>query len=329
MEQYKKKEIAAFLGILTIVAITFVGGLLYIRSNKVGSNSGVVSDTSSNTTNATSDLTQNAQLALSTTTITDVVPESPSSTTPSTTKIKTPAPATAVTTTAPVITSAPPIPPPVPNIVLPTTATASVAVALPYSIGTFANQFSDNDGWSQWMWGTVSQNNGELTIESNATSTSGGDLLVGSKDWNDYTFQTILDWYSGQTFGLMARYVDDKNYLECEFGEQNIGTLQVNFEQFINGTETTLASGNINNYNQIGGADISAAIQVNGDQGSCGFNYNSISTYVAGNSIQPPFTGGIGIVVWDPTINNSKIIVKSLGVSTSSYYLGPNTIQGN
>jgi hypothetical protein len=183
-------------------------------------------------------------------------------------------------------------------------------------------------GWTRWF-GDVSQNGGILTIKSDTTSNGSGALLQGTANWEDYTFNAKLDWVVGQNFGLVGRYNTSGNYLVCEFSQQAAGTVTVLLNQHLNNDVKTLAIGLIRNYNELGGSDISASIQVKGDQVSCGFNYNSISTIVAGTRVDNSLLkGGIGFTTYDPIKKNSEIDVKSVGVALGTYYLGPNTIQG-
>lgn len=199
----------------------------------------------------------------------------------------------------------------------------SVAIArpLPYSVGTFGNDFTDGDGWINLI-GTVSQKGGVLTISADASTTAGGALLNGSSDWSDYTFQTTLDWVRGETFGLMADYVDPKNFLVCEFDERNVGTIEVSFEKHVNGVVTSLATNNVINYEQMGGDDIMAAIEVHDNVGTCSFNNQTVSSVFDLDVATSSQKGEIGFTTWDPQMNNSEIIVHTVGVINGAYQFG-------
>jgi hypothetical protein len=157
------------------------------------------------------------------------------------------------------------------NIPFPTTSvasdtvTTSAAEILPYSIGSFGNTFDNTHGWVPW-WGTVLQKNGVLPIGGNVSSTGGGGLLPGSSAWTNVTFVANLDWVKGESFGLVARYAGDKNYVICDFGQTSIGNVYMNLRQFVNGKQIDLAAEDFTNYNQMRGNDLIAAIEVQGDQ---------------------------------------------------------------
>lgn len=212
-------------------------------------------------------------------------------------------------------------PPPPPPPATPTEATTPIET-LPYSIGTFNNAFVAGDGWTNW-WGGSSESGGFLNIMATASSTGGGALLQGSGAWTDYTFQATVDWSQGETFGLVARYVDDNNYLVCEYDEKYVGEVHLRLDEHLDGNVIHLANGNVINYEEMGGPNIDAAIQVNGDQGECAFDGYIISSLIASNKIDPSLTyGEIGVTSWDPATDNSTIAVKSIGVVAGAYELG-------
>jgi hypothetical protein len=127
------------------------------------------------------------------------------------------------------------------------------------------------------------------------------------------------------TFSMIARYADNKNYAVCEFNSQTAGKLRIFLRQYQNGKIITLAKGDILNYNQRGGSNIVAAIQVHGNQAVCAFNNQTISTLFAQDTLAtPPLQGQVGFAAWDPTPGNSEIIVKNVGVSSDIYELGTN-----
>jgi hypothetical protein len=222
------------------------------------------------------------------------------------------------TATPPAAVTAAPVP----------TTTTTIPLTLPYSVGTFifGNGFKDGDGWSSW-WGSSSETGGFLTVGASVDGTGGGVALAGSNGWTDYTFQATVDWLKGETFGIIARYVDDNNYVVCDFDEPQVGDVRMSIEQYVNGNEIDLANGNIENYNQVGGAGIDVAIAVQGSEGECAFNGNVISTLVASTAITPVQSGEIGFMTWDRTLGNSEIVVHTVGVTAGTYDLGTDSVQ--
>lgn len=230
------------------------------------------------------------------------------------------APFPVVVATPPVVISPPPPPVVAPPTPTPTSTPVTVnALSLPYSDGgSGGGSFIPGDGWSNW-WGYSSEQNEELMIGGTASSTGGGSLLQGSSAWTDYTFHATVVWYTGETFGMVARYIDNNNYLVCEYDTKNVGDMNLQLKEYVNGVATTLVNGDFSAANGSGGngSIVATAIRVAGNQASCAFNGDSISNTVAGPSIDPSLSnnGEIGFTTWDPANNNSLIAVKSVQVA--------------
>jgi hypothetical protein len=195
------------------------------------------------------------------------------------------------------------------------------AQTLPYSVGTFGNSFKTGDGWTGW-WDDLSESNDVLTIGANSAVTENGALLKGSDAWSNYTVQANVDWIRGDSFSLVARYVDDKNYVACEFTEPTVGRVREILSQYINGKEYRLAVGDLQNYNQQGGGGIVAGIEVQEGQGQCSFNGHAISTVFANSHLSAPFAGQVGFKTWYGESYNGEIVVHSVGITTQAYDLG-------
>jgi len=200
-------------------------------------------------------------------------------------------------------------------------ASTSASLILPYSVGTFGNHFAPGDGWVSW-WGAPNDSSGTLDLLANATSTGAGALLPASRDWLNYTFTANIDWVSGQTFGLVGRYVDSNNYVLCDFSTSPSGVLMT-LRQYVNGTSTDLATGDVYNAAGVGEYDRNVALQVQDGRGACAFDGHEISSLMAGTSIAASSTpGGIGFTEWDPTEGASDVVVRTIGVAKGSYELG-------
>jgi hypothetical protein len=216
----------------------------------------------------------------------------------------------AVAAPSPVVT--PPLqtlpPPPVPSST-PEAVVATTTKTLPYDIDTF----NQNQGWNIY-WGNFSVATDSLTMAASTDGTSAGVLLDGTNSWDNYVFTATLDWVKGETFGLYARYTDAQNYVLCYYDEPYLGQIDISLEQHINGTEYTLATGEIMNFDQWGGSNITAGIRVFNTQGACYFNNNVVSSAETGYTINPPYSGDVGFTTWDPAKNNTELIVKSIDV---------------
>lgn len=217
------------------------------------------------------------------------------------------APKPAATTPPPTPTSTPPPPPaPAPIIVATTTK------FLPYHTSVFLK----SQGWNTY-WGNFLLAPSALTIGASTDGTGGGVLLDGTSAWSNYTFTATLDWLKGESFGLYARYIDAQNYVLCYFDETDVGDVQIKVEEHVNGVEYTLAQGDVENWDQSGGSDITASIEVQDSVGICSFDNHSVSSAGLGNTLALPYAGRIGFMTWDPTVNNSRIIVTSVTAASN------------
>ena len=302
-QQRLTKGLSILFTALVVVAVIFIGEMVYLSgkgATNADASNAVISRTNVSSTASSTILTVNetsSQIFLK-------------KETPIVVPLKINATNKEVTTTTPISSSTQVSMAPAQT---PATSTTFTSANWPYSIGLPYNDgFNSDDGWVPW-WGSFSQTNGVLTIGADASGTGGGALFTGSDGWTNYTFSANIDWVKGQTFGLVARYEGDKNYVVCNFSEVSTGTVYVNLRQFINGQELDLARGYIN-YNGAVDSNTSAAIEVQDDQATCGFDSQTITALITGDAINPS-TGDIGFDTWDP----GEIIVNSVVVEAGSY----------
>ena len=154
---------------------------------------------------------------------------------------------------------------------------------------------------------------GVMDINANASTTGSSVHLASSSKWSNYTFSATFNWIKGQTMGLIANYMDDDNYVVCEFDASSAGQVQTTLEQYMNGSMHVLGTGTDYVEGGVGESNIQASIEVQGTQETCSFNHH-VTTSQLGATINPPYSGDIGFTTWDPTLNNSAIVVKSVDV---------------
>lgn len=330
MNDNRTKEFLIFLAILVVIVFIFAGGLIYIKTSGSANSSATVADaaSSSASTTAVADIatsTPTSTVATSTVTTTSTIAKTTSSTVSTSTKktssggvaVAPKAPTTTTTiakatttvavappvvlpkaTSTPVVTPAPPAP-----VV---TASATTTQTLPYTISTFAT----NDGWTDW-WGSLSQANGIFTYGGDADNSGGGALLNGSSAWTNYTFATTVDWQAGETFDLVARYTNSHNYVSCEF--DNDGTVSIH--RVSDGQNIVIGQGIVSNFPTSG---LQVSITAQDDHVTCSMNGSVINDTMYQGLPEMLRSGGIGFDAWDPTVNNSQIVVDSISVTPLS-----------
>jgi hypothetical protein len=322
MEPNRKKELTIFLTALAVIAVTFGGGVLYLKGaagagttggagSTSGAGSGLLADISANVpvtasttvaTTTTTTATAKATSSVATSTAkTSTAKTSPHATSTSTPAKPAPAKSAAPASTASTSTPAKPVP------------ATPLALTLPYTETTF---IGDKNWHATWGTFAISTSTNELTVESAKTTTGATVLLSNSTAWTNYQFDATVDWTRGEMFGLIARYINGKNYTLCSFYEPDQGDVQVTLEQYVNGQENDLAQGSITNYEPAQGSFVDAYIKVYNTEGVCSLDGHQISNdapnaYV----INAPFSGGIGFTMWDPTTDNTEATVKSVSVA--------------
>jgi len=174
---------------------------------------------------------------------------------------------------------------------------------VPYETATYGFK-----GWKN-SFGSFKQEEDEMYIGSNASTTSSLVTLQGSEDWVNYKFNTLVDWYQGSSFTLVARYKDSKNYVACSFSLYGRG---VRLFKVINGKTY--------DYGQSPQLPIPAvgpwknnnlSISVTGNHIECLRNNESV---LRDDMAGIPSAGGVGLKTWNYSVNQALIGVKKIVV---------------
>lgn len=166
------------------------------------------------------------------------------------------------------------------------------------------DNFKDYTGWVK-TWGKISLADNSIILSSQPSTTGGSAFLEGSYLWRNYTFKSNVKLSNGQTFSLLARYKDDKNYASCVFSPEFIRV-----EQMLAGERKTVYE----ELSDLGlikeGVDV--GIEVNGSSLTCLVDGTPLLSVSNLNNI--PEHGGIGFQTWDPQTDNSEIVIKVVNV---------------
>ncbi len=172
----------------------------------------------------------------------------------------------------------------------------------PYSMDIL----SQDQGWIK-TWGNMSYLNNELILESTSKTTGAATYLAGASEWQDYSYQLNFNWLKGSNVILMARYLDDKNYVSL-----NISKDYIRVEQKIdNKTEILLER---KTEFSINPKSDNFKINVSGGQITAYHNNDEI---IESTMINKKFSkGAIGLKIWDKISGNSKIMVNKISVES-------------
>lgn len=177
---------------------------------------------------------------------------------------------------------------------------ASKIKKLPYY-----DSFIDYNGWTK-DWGRLSfLDNNSMIMSSYGSAKGSAVFLDGAYLWQDYKFKADVNLAKGQTFSLIARYKDGKNYTTCSFSDKSI-----KIEQILNGERKVLSE--LEDDFVFIGKNRSAGIGVYDNTVNC---YLDDKIAMKGYDLDKGLDhGGIGFKTWDPQINNSELIIKNVSV---------------
>ena len=168
----------------------------------------------------------------------------------------------------------------------------------------FHTEFKNPDTSWLSMWGSLDIKDRGLDLRASKGSSGAATLLDGSQLWKNYFFTTHIDWQKGQSVSLMAHFKDNDNFTVCDFLPDT-----VRIEQTIHGLEIKLAEEKT--AFMFPQHDMNIGISVNQNQIQCFIG----NTLVAEANISENLNqGGVGLKIWDSSIENSEIIIKSVSV---------------
>lgn len=162
--------------------------------------------------------------------------------------------------------------------------------------------------WDRW-YGSVSSTKEGMLMDANASSTGAGLLLHGSKLNQNYLFTANVEWLRGVSVQVLARRVDENNFIYCNF-VHNTSSDYVAVFKVDSGVKVRLEEMNLYNASSRTTTTMKVGIRVNGDKISCVLN----STELQFNTQIPEnlWFGGVGIQIWDPKINNSQMLIRNI-----------------
>jgi hypothetical protein len=178
-----------------------------------------------------------------------------------------------------------------------------VSSSAPKKIPYIVHSFNQDLGWIN-KWGDVWFEDDVLLLRANDKTTGSMAVLSGTEDWADYSFEVKGSLIRGSNIVLLARYVDDKNYIAL-----NLGNKSIRFEQYANGVRTILSETLLLNP-VIAGEDFTLSIRLENTHLDGYLNGKPIlSTELNNKGLKQ---GGIGIKSWDALLDNSEVVVKSV-----------------
>lgn len=195
--------------------------------------------------------------------------------------------------------------------VAPQVQASTTVVAKPITLPFSVTNFSNVAVWQPLLGDLSSKfsdyyNTNLLSLTSAANSTDGFAELSGSEDWKDYLYTAHLNFVSGTTFSLVARYKDSSNYAYCTFAQH--GTTRINVVSGGKNSTVLQLTKHINSIPYVTG--ITYAVRVKGNEIECLVDNVPISA----NVTAMPTSGGIGVKSYNQVQGTGKILVQDIEV---------------
>jgi hypothetical protein len=168
----------------------------------------------------------------------------------------------------------------------------------------YYDDFKKDNGWIR-DWGQVNFSDDSIIIGAHASTTGSAVFLDGTYLWQNYILKADVYPVKGQTFSLMARYKDGKNYTMCSFSDTSL-----KIEQVLDEERKTLSE--IKDNFKFIGRNRKVGIGVYDNTVNC---YLDDKIAIKGYNLDKSLDrGGIGFKTWDPEVNNSELVVQNIYV---------------
>jgi peptidoglycan/xylan/chitin deacetylase (PgdA/CDA1 family) len=172
--------------------------------------------------------------------------------------------------------------------------------------GNFSSSMPTNDGWIPG-WGGIQFSPGSLTLLSDKDTTGASSYLGGTYLWTDFTLTLRARLLRGESFSILARVDNQKNYVYCSFGKNG-----VSYNEHVNG-EDVEGPGWYTDLSGLGGLEMQAGISVQGRHVRCLFNGTTrVDTIFIKHAADH---GMVGLGVWGPEKGASAVEVTGITVT--------------
>ncbi len=169
----------------------------------------------------------------------------------------------------------------------------------------FSTAMESNPGWIDG-WGDMNVASGRLNLAAAKDTTGATSYLDGTYLWTDFELSLRARLLRGESFSILARVDQQKNFVFCSFGPNGIS-----YGEHING-KTIDGPGWYTDLSLLQGLEIQAGISLKGNTIRCLLNgvWGVDTIFIQHTSDH----GMIGVSVWGPEQGESALEVISLDV---------------
>lgn len=182
--------------------------------------------------------------------------------------------------------------------------------ALPY---TFSPSPEGLAHWYSYFGIFGPDKSGEIIAGPSPTQKSTGSMTVfrGGRNWSDYSIDSTINWGQVSVFSLLARVVDDGNFVSCAFSRygESVQLYQLNKgESTLLGQTPGLA---VSDYEPW--VNVNMGMQVKGSRVSCLIKGDEVLSATI-PSMSP--VGSVGLETWDSNPEAAPHIFKAFSVKS-------------
>lgn len=194
------------------------------------------------------------------------------------------------------------------------TNVASAIISIPTPTPTPSNILKlpfKTESFSDWQrnWGNVVMSTQGIEVKATTTLTDAQVTFPKSMSLGNYIYRANVFVKQG-TVILIARYVDDKNFLGCAFSGKNIDIIQ-----WVDGEQETVATTYVDDsaYQLFFYNDLNLAMTLKNKTVGCRMIGNSDNiTYKNVNDAL--LSGGVGVQIWHEGEGVADVVVKSIAL---------------
>jgi len=179
--------------------------------------------------------------------------------------------------------------------------------SLPYE-----NADQSTAGWES-TWGDVKiRTDGALSVAATPQTSGGLAILDGTKLWDEYTAQAVVDWNFASNVSIIGHFNRDpdtvQRYIECSFSQGNVDLRRDDGDAV-----TVLAHGA--NAEIEPRSQNTMGISFVGGYAECLWNGGIVAS--APLSAGAPREGGFGVEAWDPSLGLAQVTVRQVSVQST------------
>jgi peptidoglycan/xylan/chitin deacetylase (PgdA/CDA1 family) len=172
----------------------------------------------------------------------------------------------------------------------------------------FEDDFTQINGWFS-SDGLFEMDNNKILLKTLPGSGSANLLLDGTRHWEDFKFETQIDWNKSQKLSLFSHYKDFTNYLSCDVDNQYVQLVSVYEGKYELIGESPMI-------NAISRNNLKISLEAQGNKLICSVGDNVKVEFSGIKNEQ--LSGGVGFRISNNEPGNGELTIKKVTVTDNS-----------